>query len=94
MECSPPSSSVHGILLARKLEWMPFPSPEDFPDTGIKPESPTLQAGSLPKPHILGDLDYYHFTDERALGLRAVESLVNNSKELRREGYQQCFLFT
>ena len=27
---------------------MPFPSPEDLPDTGIKPRSPTLQADSLP----------------------------------------------
>ena len=27
---------------------MPFPSPEDLPDTGIKPASPALQADSLP----------------------------------------------
>ena len=73
---------------------MPFPSPGDLHDPRIKPKSPTLQADSLPKPHILGDLDYYHYYDERALGLRAVESLVNDSEELRREGYQQCFLFT
>ena len=70
---------------------MPFPSPGDLPDPRIKPESPTLQADSLSKPHILGDLDYYHFTDERALGLRAVESLVNDSKELRREGMDSAF---
>ena len=25
---------------------LPFPSPEDLPDTGIKPRSPALQAGS------------------------------------------------
>ena len=30
----------------------PFPSPEDFPDPGIEPGSPALQADSLPsKPH-------------------------------------------
>ena len=28
-----------------------FPTPEDLPDTGIKPGSPTLQAGSLPRSH-------------------------------------------
>ena len=28
--------------------WLPFPSPGDLPDTGIKPRSPTLQAESLP----------------------------------------------
>ena len=26
----------------------PFPSPGDFPDTGIEPGSPVLQADSLP----------------------------------------------
>ena len=27
---------------------LPFPSPGDLPDPGIEPESPTLQADSLP----------------------------------------------
>ena len=27
---------------------LPFPSPGDLPDTGIEPESPALQADSLP----------------------------------------------
>ena len=45
MNCSPPSSSVHGILQARILEW-PFPSPEDFPNPGMDPRSPALQAAS------------------------------------------------
>ena len=48
MDCSPPGSSVHGILQARILEWVAFPSPGDLPDPGIKPRSPTLQADSLP----------------------------------------------
>ena len=37
-----------GILQARILEWVPFPSPGDLPNPGIKPGSPTLQADSLP----------------------------------------------
>ena len=37
MDYSLPSSSVHGILQARILEWLPFPSPEDLPDPGIEP---------------------------------------------------------
>ena len=63
MDCSPPGSSVHGILQARLLEryslpvlefqpewqyWLPFPSPGDLPYTGIEPRSHTLQADSLP----------------------------------------------
>ena len=48
MDCTLPSSSVHGILQVRVLEWLPFPSPGDLPDPGIKPRSSALQADSLP----------------------------------------------
>ena len=45
MDCNPPdSSSVHGILQARILEWVAIP----FSNSGIKPRSPALQADSLP----------------------------------------------
>ena len=33
--------------------WLPFPSPGDLPDPGIKPQSPASQADSLP-PEPLG----------------------------------------
>ena len=46
IDCSPPHSSVHGILQARILEWVTIPSPEDLPNPGIEPGSPTLQAHS------------------------------------------------
>ena len=38
MDCSPPGSSVHGILQARILEWVAFP--RDLPDPGIEPRLP------------------------------------------------------
>ena len=44
MDCSPPGSSVHGILQAWLLEWLPFPCPRELPDSGIEPRSPALQA--------------------------------------------------
>ena len=49
MDCSPPGSSVHGILQARIPEWVaiPFSSLGDLPDPGIEPRSPALQADSL-----------------------------------------------
>ena len=47
MDCSLLGSSVHGILLERILEWLPWPSPGDLPDPGIEPGSPALQADSL-----------------------------------------------
>ena len=40
--------AVHGILQARILEWVAYPSPVDLPDPGIEPESPALQVDSLP----------------------------------------------
>ena len=48
MDCSLPGSFIHGIFQARVLEWVPFPSPGDLPNSGIKPRSPTLQAIALP----------------------------------------------
>ena len=48
VDCSPPGSSVHGILQARILEWVAMPSSRDLPDPGMKPRSPTLQADSSP----------------------------------------------
>ena len=48
MDCSPPGSSVHGILQARILERVAFPPPGDLPDPGIEPTSltsPTLPGG-------------------------------------------------
>ena len=44
--CSPPGSSVHGILQARYLSGLPFPSPGDLPKLGIEPRSPELQVDS------------------------------------------------
>ena len=44
MDCSPPASSVHGILQARILEWMPCPPPGGLPNPAIKPMSPVSSA--------------------------------------------------
>ena len=46
--CDPMDYTVHGILQARILEWLPCPPPGDLPNSGIKPRSPTLQVDSLP----------------------------------------------
>ena len=49
MICSPPGSSVDGILQARVFDWVTIHfSPGDLPDPGIKPRSPALQVYSLP----------------------------------------------
>ena len=48
MDCSLQGSSIHGILQARMLEWVAFPSPGDLPDPGIECGSPAFQAAALP----------------------------------------------
>ena len=47
MGCSPPGSSVHRILQARKLEWVAIRFFRDVPDPEMEPRSSALQADSL-----------------------------------------------
>ena len=48
MDCSPPVSSVHGILQARKLKWVAIALLQrNLPDPEIKPRSPALQENAL-----------------------------------------------
>ena len=46
--CNPMDYTLHGILQARILKWVAFPSPGNLPKPRIEPRSPTLQADSLP----------------------------------------------
>ena len=48
MDCSPPGSSVLGVLQAGTLEWVASPSPGDLPNPGVEPlflMSPALAGG-------------------------------------------------
>ena len=47
MDCSPPGSSVRGILQARILEWVAIPFQGIFPNQGSNPGLPQLRADSL-----------------------------------------------
>ena len=47
VDCSPPSSSVLGILQARILEWAAMPSSKGSPNPGVKPRSSASQVVSL-----------------------------------------------
>ena len=47
MDCSPPGSSIHGILQARILEWVAISFPRGSSDPGIEPGSLALQADAL-----------------------------------------------
>ena len=47
VDCSPPGSSVHGILQARILEWVAISFPRVSSQPRDKPRSPALQADAL-----------------------------------------------
>ena len=52
MDCSPPGSSVPGILQARILQWVAISFSRGLPDSGIALKSPAWQADSLPLSHL------------------------------------------
>ena len=54
MACSPPGSSVHGILQARILEWVAIIPPGNLPDLGI-------EARSLMSPALAGRFFFFFF---------------------------------
>ena len=51
MDCNLPGSSDHGILQARRLEWVAMPSSRGSSRSRKQPTSPALQADSLPLSH-------------------------------------------
>jgi len=44
MDCSPPVSSLHGILQAKILEWVAISHFTDLPNLGVEPQSLTSPA--------------------------------------------------
>ena len=48
MDYSPPGYSIHEFFRQEYWSGLPFPSPGDLPDPGIKPGSPSLLADTLP----------------------------------------------
>ena len=65
MDCGLPGSSVHGILQATILERVATPFSGYCLALGIKPESPALQADSLPSEPPGGEInqkDKYHMS--------------------------------
>ena len=48
MDCSPPGSSVQGILQAEYCGGLSFPLTRELPNPRVESRSPVLQADSLP----------------------------------------------
>ena len=82
--CSPPGSSVHGILQARALGWVVIPPPGDLPNPGLEPTS-------LGAPALAGGL----FTIESPKGSQRKKSTVNQFSFSANLiiGLKECFGF-
>ena len=52
MDCSPPGSSLHGILQARILEWVAISFFTGSPSPGMEPTSPDWQVDSYALCHL------------------------------------------
>ena len=96
MDYSPPGSSVHDILQAKILEWLPCPLPGDLSDPGIKPRSylsPTL-AGILCLLHWeLQENICFCFTDyAKAFDYVDHNKLWKILKEMGIQGHLTCLL--
>ena len=66
---APPS-----MEFSRQESWsgLPFPSPGDLPDPGIKPRSPTLQADALlSRPPGSNSLEFLNFLNSLSVSLRS-----------------------
>ena len=48
VDCSPPGSSVYGVLQARILEWVAISSSRGSSQPRVRPGSPVSQADFLP----------------------------------------------
>ena len=48
MDCGPPGPLSMGFSRQEYWSGLPFPTPGDLPDPGIKPGFPALQEDSLP----------------------------------------------
>ena len=85
--CNPMDCSLPGSLsmeFSRQEYWseLPFPSPGDLPDPGMKPRSPTLQVDALPseprgKPNILCNYPYFHLQLLSQLFFRVFSILIS-----------------
>ena len=73
VDCSPPGSSVHGILQTRILEWVAMPSSSGSSQPGIKP--PSLMSLALADRIVIASATDRNFCWSRAVGSAAASVL-------------------
>ena len=78
MDCSPPGSSVNGILQERILVWVVVSFSRDLPDPGIEPaslRSPALTGSFFTWEALYDDILFYNFFSQKVAHL-SKEGLV------------------
>ena len=88
-----PDSSVHWILQAGILEWLPCPPPGDLPCPGIEPASPALKADSLPSDapgKTLGRRDLHQILED-AMGLSRKRAGGTHGKERECSKFEKSY---
>ena len=73
MDRSPPGFSVHRILQQGYWSGLPFPSPGDLPDAGIKPGSAAMQV----------DFFFYHLSHQESSKMREILSDATTQASLK-----------
>ena len=68
VNCSPPGSSVHGILQARILEWVAISFSRGSSSPRDQPVSPALQVDSLPLSRLRSPITFVSFCKKLAFG--------------------------
>ena len=92
MDCSPPSSSIHGILQARILEWVAIPFSRGSSWLRIEPGSPALLADSLPSEPQEHDKGLKKHSVQRELSMRVADItwVVREGNSLRKWRSSLC----
>ena len=88
MDCSPPSSSVHGILPQEYWNGFPWLPPGDLPDPGIKPTvlMPPALAGRFCITSATQESQNNHVSISRIMA-SLVTQMVRNLSACRRPGF-------
>ena len=88
MDCSPPGSSVHGILQARVLEWVAISFSRGSSQPRDQTGSSALQADSLPT-ELLGKPLHYEGRDKNLHNLETISFhvLSNGYAETAQKAY-------
>ena len=93
MDCTPPGSSVHGILQARILEWVAMPSSRGFSRPRIKPMflvSPALANGFVTTSTTWEAP--LSFLEVRKLRLKEIRSLAWSHKLIKCQNYHRIYI--